>query len=160
MLKKTIILVLFTITTMILVSQAPAFTVETIQGETIRSEALLEKGPIYLDFWSTSCVPCKSKQPFISEFVTKYPDMTFLAVSTDGPRHRDAVVRHVRSNRYSFITGLDSNRNLQRMFNVSSIPRSLIINQNGEIVYDNTGFQAGDEVKIEAEIRAVLGLAE
>ena len=159
--KRTFLVsLLVTVVAIVFASQAPSFTFETIQGETIRSDALLEKGPIFLNFWSTSCVPCKNKLPHVSSFAEKYPDMSFLAISTDSPRHRDAVVRLVRSNRYNFTTSIDANRSLQRMFNVSTIPRSVIIDQEGQIVYDSTGYIAGDEEKIEAEIKAVLGVTQ
>jgi len=155
--KKTLMFfVMVAFVTILFSSQAPAFTIETIQGETLRSEDLLAQGPIYIDFWATSCQPCLRKLPFVSGFVSKYPEMTFIAVSTDSPRLRDNVVRQVRSSRYQFTTGFDANRNLQRLFNVSEIPRTIIINQDGQIVYDNTGYNAGDEVGLEDVIISVL----
>ena len=158
MLKKTILVLILSVFTAVLFSNlAPSFTIETLQGEKIRSEVLLEKGPIFLDFWSTSCRPCLSKLPHVSQLAAKYPEMSFFAISTDSPRHKDSVTRHVRSNRFEFTTGFDGTRDLQRLFNVTAIPRSIIINQAGEIVYDNTGYHAGDEVMLEETVVGVLG---
>jgi hypothetical protein len=39
---------------------------------------------------------------------------------------------------------------------VTSNPHTIIINQAGEIVYNGTGFNAGDEVKFEEIIIKVL----
>ncbi|MCL2064856.1 MAG: TlpA family protein disulfide reductase [Candidatus Cloacimonetes bacterium] len=156
--KKTLFL-LIVVTTFVAIlfsSPAPSFTIETMQGDVVRSEDLLAKGPIYLDFWSTSCEPCLRKLPHVSSWVSKYPEMSFFAISTDSPRQRDGVVRHVRSSRYQFTTGIDSSRNLQRLFNVSLIPRTIIINQAGEIVYDNQGYNPGDEVELENFIISVI----
>ena len=157
MLKKIMFfLIMVTLVSVIFSSQAPAFTIETIQGDRVRSEDLLTKGPIFLDFWSTSCRPCLQKMPHVSEFADKYPEMSFFAISTDSPRQRDGVIRHVRSNRFHFTTGIDASRDLQRIFNVTTIPRTIIINQSGEIVYDETGYNSGDEVELENVILSVI----
>ena len=154
--KTLLLLILATFAVVLLSNQAPAFTVETIQGDRIRSEDLLAKGPIFLEFWATSCEPCLKALPFISEFATKYPEMSFVAVSTDSPRNKDNVMRRVRSSRFAFTTGFDGNRTLQSLFNVSVIPRTLIITQSGQIVYDSTGYNPGDEVELEENILKVL----
>jgi len=157
MVKKAVLFVtLATIFVALFSMQVSAFSIETIHGEIIKSETLLEKGPILLDFWSTSCRPCLSKLPHVSRFATKYPEMSFFAISTDSPRHKDNVMRQIRSSRYEFTTGFDGTRNLQRLFNVTAIPRTIIINQTGQIVYDNTGYNSGDEVKLEETIVKIL----
>ena len=157
MVKKVIILALLVVSmTALFAAKAPSFTIETLEGDIVRSEALLEKGPIFLDFWSTSCAPCLKALPHFNEFAKKYKDMNFVAVSTDSPRNKNKVVQMVRSNRWVFINGFDSSKELQRLFNVTAIPRTIIINQAGEIVYDSTSFTPGDEKKYEEQIIKVL----
>jgi len=151
-----ILLVLIMSITTLFSTQAPSFTIETMAGERIRSETLLEKGPIFLEFWNIGCRPCLLFLPHVSEFVTKFPEMTFVAVNTDGPRHVNSALSRVRSSRWAFITALDGTRDLQRLFNVTSNPHTIIINQAGEIVYNNTGFVAGDEVKYMEVITNIL----
>ena len=158
MLKRTVILIIIaTFVAIIGDSTAPAFTIETIQNETLRSEALLEKGPIFIEFWATWCNPCVRFLPHVDQFSRNHPEMTFIAVSIDRPRDRDKVLRHARSNRFNFVTGFDGSRDLQRLFNVTSVPRTIMINQAGEIVYDNSGYNSGDEVGLEAKIKEILG---
>ena len=159
MLKKIIIIILLVLSfSLISGSTLPSFNIETLQGEILKSEDLLKEGIIYLDFWATSCQPCLRLLPHISGFVEKYPDVNFIAVSIDSPRNKNNVSRLVRSQKFEFINGFDSSKALQKLFNVTSIPRSLIIDQSGKIIYDHTGFNAGDEKKIEeAIINALKG---
>jgi thiol-disulfide isomerase/thioredoxin len=135
---------------------APSFTIETIDGDRIRSETLLEKGPLFLEFWNIGCRPCLLFLPHVSDFAQKFPEMTFVAVNTDGPRHVNSAISRVRSSRWAFTTALDGTRDLQRLFGVSSNPHTIIINQSGEIVYNSTGFIAGDETKYESMIIDLL----
>lgn len=157
MFKKVITVIALALSFCVLTGSAlPSFNIETIQGDILRSDDLLEKGIIYLDFWSTSCQPCLRLLPHISNLVEKYPDVSFIAVSIDSPRNKNNVLRLVRSQKFEFITGFDANKSLQKLFNVTSIPRSIIIDKSGKIVYDHTGFNSGDEKKIEDEIIKAL----
>ena len=140
--------------------QAPSFTIETMTGERIRSETLLEHGPIFLEFWNIGCRPCLLFLPHVSDFVSKYPGMTFVAVNTDGPRSVNSAISRVRSSRWAFTTAMDGTRDLQRLFGVTSNPHTIIINQAGVIVYNGTGFSAGDEVKFEEIIINLLKVEE
>jgi peroxiredoxin len=133
--------------TSLFATKAPDFTIETIDGRMLRSATLLENGPILLDFWFTACVPCQKALPHISDLVGRYPGLNVLAVSTDSPRLKDRVIQYVRSNRFAFTTGLDPAKTLQRLFNVTAMPRTIIIDTDGTIIYDHTGYKAGDEAK-------------
>jgi thiol-disulfide isomerase/thioredoxin len=135
---------------------APEFSIETLDGTMLRSTTLLDRGPIFLDFWATWCRPCLRALPHINNFVQQYPDLNVIAVSIDEPKDKDKVIQLVRRNRYEFITGFDSTSNLRRIFNVSTVPRTIIISQTGEIVYDGTGYNPGDEVKYDAIIQRLF----
>ena len=153
MIKKLTMLAIITfIIATLLGNIAPTFTIEDIHGNELRSTVLLERGPIFLDFWHVGCRPCLAFLPHFSRFAEEFPKMTFIAVSTDPPRTRERALSHVRSNRFKFITAFDSNRELTRLFNVTSVPHKVIINQDGTIAYLSTGFSAGDEEKIRSMI--------
>jgi len=139
---------------------APSFTVETFDGKIVRSATLLETGPIFLDFWSTGCAPCLKALPHINEFTTRFPNLNVVVVSTDPPRLKDKSQRYIKTNKFDFIAGYDGNKDLQRMFNVSSIPRTFIIDVNGEIVYDHASYNPGDEEEYIAQLRALFEASE
>ena len=157
MIKKLIIIAIITLVIATLMGNiAPSFIIEDIHGNELRSAVLLERGPIFLDFWHVGCRPCLAFLPHFSRFAEEYSEMTFIAISTDPPRTRDRALSHVRSNRFRFITAFDSNRELTRLFNVTNVPHKVIIGQDGVIVYLSTGYSAGDETKIEEIIREIL----
>ena len=157
MLKKLLLIAIITLMiATVWANTALTFTIEDIHGNELRSTALLEKGPIFLDFWHVGCRPCLAFLPHFSRFAEEFPEMTFIAVSTDPPRTRERAMSHVRSNRFRFITAFDSDRELMKLFNVVSVPHKVIINQDGTIVFLSTGFSAGDEKKIEEVIREIL----
>ena len=136
---------------------APSFTIEMLDGSRVRSEAILEKGPIFLDFWATWCQPCLRAMPIWSGFAEKYPEMQFYAVSIDRPRDRSKVVNQVRTAKYAFEVGYDPNKEVAGLFNVGDeVPHLFIISQSGEIIFEKKGFNSGDEVKVEEAIIQLL----
>ena len=88
----------------------------------------------------------------LNELHEKYPNVNVVAINVDKPRKKSAAVSHIKSNRFKFHTLFDPKKIVQKQFNVTNIPRTLIIDQDGTIIYDHTGYQRGDEKHYEEVI--------
>jgi thiol-disulfide isomerase/thioredoxin len=155
--KKRIIFLLLNLFVYLLIAVvSPEFTIETFDSKKIKSSSLLEKGPIFLDFWGTSCEPCLKALPHISDFVNKYPQINFVGINIDSPRNKDKAQKLIKSKKFKFIAGYDSSNNLRTLFGVNEIPRTIIIDTTGEIIYDGSSFTPGDEAKYEKIIKELL----
>ncbi|MCF7794284.1 MAG: TlpA family protein disulfide reductase [Candidatus Cloacimonetes bacterium] len=136
--------------------QAVEFKLENIKGKMVKLSDLQKDGLVIIDFWATWCVPCKNALPKLNELHNKYDNVTVVAISTDKPRKKDKAVSHIKSNRFNFVTLFDPTKTVQKQFNVTNIPRTLMIDPEGNIIYDHTGFQRGDEVEYEEVIQSWL----
>lgn len=157
--KKTIFIVALLVLSLSLFAQTKKIqnmTFEDINGEKISTDKLLSKGPIVLDFWATFCAPCMKSLPAYNQLADKYPNVTFIAVSSDSPRAKDKVIKTVKSLKLNMTTVIDGNRSIQKAFNVKEIPETYLINQKGEIVFHHNGYVPGDENKLATEIDKVL----
>ncbi len=135
----------------------PDFTLEDINGDQVDSEELLNKKAVIIDFWAKWCSPCKKAFPHLSDLQEKYKDLVnVVCISTDKARDAGKVKSFVKSKNFEFITLLDPNKNVTKLFNINTIPRTFIINENGEIVYRHEGYIQGDEHELEAELRKVI----
>ena len=132
--------------------QAIDFRLEDINGKYQKLSELQNNGLVILDFWATWCTPCKNALPKLNELHKKYDDVTVIAINLDKPRSKAKAVAEIKSNRYEFITLFDPNGNVKKQFNITGIPRTLIIDPMGEIILDHTGYQRGDETKYEQVI--------
>ena len=130
------------------------FTTNDISGNEITLDSLLKKGPVFLSFWSTWNEPSKKAMKFLQPLYEKYKDhgFTFLAVSEDNQKSAFQVEPFINSHRYTFPVILDTDRAILDAYKVSEMPYSLLINPNHEFVSVYTGFQHGDDKKIEEEI--------
>ena len=152
--KNILVILLIMIVTIQLVAaeKAGEFKLENLEGKQVKLSDFQEKGLVILDFWATWCVPCKNGLPKINELHEKYDSVNVLAINVDKPRKKAAAVSHVKSNRFTFHTLFDPKKIVQKQFNVTNIPRTLIIDQDGTIIYDHTGYQRGDEKHYEEVI--------
>jgi TonB family protein len=133
------------------------FTLEDINGDQVNFEELLNKKAVIIDFWAKWCSPCKKALPHLSDIQEKYDDLVnVVCVTIDKARDKDKAKSFVKSKGYKFITLFDPNKSVSQLLNVNTIPRTFIINNDGEIVYTHEGYTQGDEVGLETELRKVI----
>lgn len=156
---KKILVVLALIVTISLFAQDkfPTFSLENLNGQEVKLNDFLQEGELVLiDFWATWCKPCIKAMPELDKINVDYENVTVIAISTDRPRDINKVKRTIRSKNFSFITLLDSNKELQREINLKNVPRTIVINNQCEILYDHTGFKIGDEQTLRTKLDELL----
>jgi cytochrome c biogenesis protein CcmG/thiol:disulfide interchange protein DsbE len=150
-----LILTLIILTSMpAIAGNAPDFTLKDLKGKKVSLSSLLKDGPILIDFWATWCKSCLHELPLLDQIGDKYRSqgLQIVAISTDSPKTAAKVRPFVKSTGYDFIVLLDSKQEVRRLFGGTSTPYTVLISQEGEIVYSHLGYVPGDELKIEAKI--------
>lgn len=132
------------------------FKLENIKGKMVKLSDLQQDNLVILDFWATWCVPCKNALPKLNELHKKYDKVTVVTICTDKPRKKSEAIAHIKSNRFDFVALFDPTKTVAKQFNVTNIPRTLMIDPEGKIIYDHTGYQRGDEIHYEEVIQSWL----
>lgn len=117
---------------------APNFTSTTPEGKELSLNEVKGKATI-IEFWASWCGPCRKENPNIVRVYEKYHDkgLEIIGVSLDRENQRqrwlDAIEtdglnwHHVSSLKYF-------NDPVARLYNVSAIPASFILDEDGRIV--------------------------
>lgn len=121
--------------------QVPAFTVATIDGETISSKEALGKRPIYLVFWATWCPSCLREVPNLKAINEKYgDDIVFVAINVDRTHFwynlttsesKKPVQAYLKKQGIDYSVALDDDKVLSDAFNVRGTPTQVLINKQG-----------------------------
>ncbi|GAB1448249.1 hypothetical protein MASR2M44_12570 [Bacteroidota bacterium] len=115
---------------------------------------------IIISFWATWCSPCKKELNNINELYeewkTKY-NLELVAVCTDNARNVSKVKPYVDGQGWDYDIIMDVNQDFQRAMNIVQIPHTLLLDQNGNIVYSHSGYVEGDEFMLEEKIKELLG---
>lgn len=116
---------------------APDFTVQDTNGNNVSLSDFRGK-PVVLNFWASWCPPCKAEMPDYEKMYRQYggKDVVFLMVNmTDGDRETTATAKQfLRETKYTFTAYFDVNLDAANTYNISSIPDSIFIDKNGNIV--------------------------
>ncbi|MGB3608224.1 MAG: TlpA disulfide reductase family protein [Psychroserpens sp.] len=117
--------------------------------------ASAEGNVIVINFWATWCPPCIAEMPSLEKLYQRYKandEIVFLFVSNE---ENEVIKKFISKKNYSFevyqpITAYPV------QFDVTSIPRTFIIDKNGEIVVDKSGAADWNSERIHDTIDELL----
>lgn len=120
----------------------PDFKLPDLDNKPVQLKALLQKGPVLIDFWATWCKPCVKYFPVLQRWHEKYGSagLTIVAINEDGPRSMAKVKPFARSLKAGFTIVLDENSEVMRLLRVQNLPTSLLVSQDGSVVERHAGF--------------------
>ncbi|GAB5552004.1 MAG: hypothetical protein Sapg2KO_15950 [Saprospiraceae bacterium] len=139
--------------------QVPDVFLKTLKKQDVSLHKELKNADYtVLSFWATWCAPCKRELNTISEVYEDWQKdykMQLIAVTIDDQRMLPKVPGIVSSNWWDYRVLADENSALRNALNVTAIPRTMIVDKNGTIVYDHNGYKPGDEVELEDKLKAL-----
>ena len=117
------------------------FTVYNQANEPVKLSDFYGK-PIVVNFWATWCGPCKSELPAFENLNNEYKDtINFMMVNlTDGAQETvGGVSDFIMDNNYHFPVYFDTDLDAAATYSVYSIPATLFIDADGNIVASHMG---------------------
>ena len=136
----------------------PSVTLKDLKNKPHRLELLVEGQVTLINFWATYCVPCRKEMKHLDRIHATYADSgaQVIGISIDNARTVGRVKSLVRSQKLDYPILLDTEQKLYKNFNTSAMPFSILVNTNGEIVWQHTGYIPGDEVGMEDALKKAL----
>ncbi|WP_276088267.1 TlpA disulfide reductase family protein [Pedobacter sp. JY14-1] len=95
-----------------------------------------------LDFWASWCSPCRMEMPYIAKLKEHYQgkNVVFISISTDsevGGWKKAAKEEGLNGEENYLLLNADD-ASFVKKYNISSIPRYILIGKSGEVLVDNT----------------------
>ena len=135
----------------------PKAALNDLSGKPIAPGALAGK-VVIVDFWASWCGPCKQELPALEALHRKYKDKGLVVIGVSVDSELDKAQALAKSLKLSFQSAHDAEHALAEQFDPPRMPSSYVIDQKGIVRHIHAGFRAGDEAKIEREVRALLNL--
>jgi len=119
----------------------PDFSLTTLDGKKLQLSELKGK-TIFLNFFALSCPICLKELPELEKQIwQKYKDNKNIVVLVVGREEsNEKLIAFRDKNKYTFPIASDANREVYAMFGAKYIPRNIIINKEGELVFTEVGF--------------------
>ena len=125
---------------------------QDIDGSSVNFNASKDK-VVLINFWATWCPPCIAEMPSLHDLHDDYKDkIDFYFVSNE---EVEVLNEFLKKNNYSFKVHIPKTK-YPEAFDVSGIPRTFLIDENGNIVIDKTGAANWNSDKVRSQIDALL----
>ena len=108
---------------------------------------------VFINFWATWCPPCIAEMPSLQALYNDYSDtVEFLFITNDD---FEIVEKFKTKNAFSFEVFNPLSKYPSEL-EISSIPRTFIINKKGEIVVDESGALDWNSNKVRLQLDQLL----
>ncbi len=134
---------------------APDFTLKTLNGPNMRLQE--QRGKVLLvNFWATWCGPCRKEMPHLNRISDKYKSagLVLLGVNIDEDVRNAADV--ASKLKVSFPVLLDTDKSVSKLYDLNSMPSTMVIDRSGKVRYLHRGYQDGYEESYDQQIRELL----
>jgi len=136
-------------------SVAPDFTLRTLGGPNLRLQELRGK-VVLINFWATWCGPCQQEMPKLNALYEKYHAAGFvlLGVNVDEDvKHASDVATRLG---LKFPVLLDTEKSISTLYDLSTMPSTVIVDRDGKVRYLHRGYLSGVEAEYDKQIRELL----
>ncbi len=134
---------------------APDFTLRSADGRNVRLDEL--RGQVVLvNFWATWCGPCREEMPRLDTLYQKYHKSGFvlLGVNVDDDPH--TALATAAKLGVSFPVLLDTDKKVSKLYDLNTMPSTIVIDRDGKVRFLHRGYRAGTEGDYEQQIRGLL----
>jgi len=134
---------------------APGFQLHSAASSDLSLNDL--KGQVVLiNFWASWCGPCRQEMPVLEQLYKKYKSagFTLLGVNVE-PKSGDAE-GFLKSTPVSFPILFDPDSKVSKLYEVSGMPSTVILDRTGKVRYIHHGYKPGEESEYLDQIRALV----
>lgn len=115
--------------------EAPVFDAQWLRGGSF-SLSDFRGGPLLLHFWASWCAICRVEQSSIEAIAEDWPVLTVAMQSGD----TGEVRRYLDKHELAFPVVVDEEGRLARLYGVTGVPVSFVIDADGRIRYTEVGY--------------------
>ena len=137
-------------------NMAPDFEELMVDGKTMMKLSDLRGKVVLLDFWASWCGPCRRDNPHVVSLYEKYKDRGFTVMSVSLDKSKENWIAAIEKDNLSWPNHVSDLQQwasrVGRIYGVSSIPFTVLIDQEGKIVQTKLRGEA-----LTAELERLLG---
>lgn len=115
-----------------------SFSAYDMNGNLIDLKQLKGKVMV-INFWFTTCPPCKQERPYLNKIVDDYkPDSTvvFIAIALD---KKEQLVPYLKENEFKY-TVIPDGKKIADVYNISGYPTQVIVDKEGKVAFHTVSY--------------------
>jgi thiol-disulfide isomerase/thioredoxin len=134
---------------------APAFQLASMSGKPVSLDQF--KGQVVMiNFWASWCGPCRQEMPILEKLYSKYEPMGFTMLGINVEPDSQLAVNWLKDTPVTFPILFDTKSEVSKLYKVSSMPSTVLIDRKGNLRWLHRGYKQGDENDYLDQIRALV----
>ena len=133
---------------------SPVILFKLEHNKYFKSKELLGDKNLVFSFFATWCKPCAQEIPKLHELEKKLGD-DYKFILIDVNEKRDKVAKYVQDKGYTIQVILDRYGKIFEAYGGTAMPLTVVVNKKGIITYHHTGYETGDELKLEKHLKTL-----
>lgn len=115
--------------------------------------------PTVIAVWATWCQPCHVELDHMQDMARRWQEelgVHLLAVSVDKRYQMNRIQPLLKRKGWDYDVLVDTNGKLQRQLGFRSIPQMYVLDANGRIVKEYSGYREGRETEVDRVVRQLV----
>ena len=133
---------------------SPVILFKLEHNKYFKSKEFLGDKNLVFSFFATWCKPCAQEIPKLHELEKKLGD-EYKFILIDVNEKRDKVAKYAQDKGYTIQVILDRYGKIFEAFGGTAMPLTVVVNKKGIITYHHTGYETGDELKLEKHLKTL-----
>ncbi len=136
-------------------SDAPAFQLQAMSGKP--EDLARYKGQVVMiNFWATWCGPCREEMPKLEAIHKRYKARGFTMLGVNVEPDSAEAVKWLAQRPVTFPILFDTDSKVSKLYSVSTMPSTVIVDRQGKLRWMHRGFKANDENEYLDQIAKLL----
>jgi len=111
---------------------------------------------VLVDFWASWCPPCLLSLPAYDQLRKEIGSDKFEIIAINVDENTEDGLEFIREHPVSYPVLADPEGDIGIPYGVRTLPRSFLLDRNGQVIATYRSFQAGDEIKLKQAIKELL----
>ena len=135
--------------------KAANFTLKSRSGKNIKLSELRGQ-VVMLNFWASWCGPCRKEMPLLEKIHKKYERLGFTLLGINVEENTSAAKKYLKDVKVSFPILFDKTNKTSKLYNVSAMPTTILIDRNGNKRFIHKGYKPGYENDYKKQIKKLI----
>jgi thiol-disulfide isomerase/thioredoxin len=141
-------------------SNLKSLLVQSIKQDTISLLEITGNQPVLIDVWASWCLPCIQQDEYLGKIMKKYIGKVYsvkLSMDKDPEAWMKASKKYLIPPENGFLLPGNFESVFAKRFNISAIPRYILLDKDGKVLNDNMPYPSKEEA-FEDELKKAISL--
>jgi len=134
---------------------APDFSLPARAGGDV-SLASLRGQVVLVNFWATWCGPCRKEMPLLEQIYQRYKGLGFTLLAVNVEEDSGGADQWLRDTPVSFPVLFDRDNRVSKLYQVTAMPSTVIIDRKGQVRFIHYGYTPGTENEYQDQVRSLI----